>query len=161
MDWDAVGAVGEVVGAIAVVCSLVYVGTQIRQNTRTSRDEAIREIYTATTNQLNALALPDNARCILKGLENFGALDPEEKYRFDNLMGALINLVETSILSNDVDLLQDESMDAWAGFLGPRYFVHPGMFEWWNQARSVYAASTQAWIDREFAKARADTGELR
>ena len=158
MDWEAIGAIGEVVGAAAVVCSLIYVGTQIRQNTKTSRDEAIREIYSSTTDQLNVLALPENSQCILKGLNDFSALNEEEKYRFDNLMGGLINLVETSILSNDANLLQDETMEAWAGFLGPRYFVRPGMFEWWNEARTVYTPATQEWVDREFDKSRAATG---
>jgi len=156
MNWEAISAVGEVVSAAAVVFSLIYVGTQIRQNTKTSRDEAIRDIYVATTNQLNILAAPENAECVLKGLDNFRALSREEKYRFDNLLGGLVNLVETSVLSNDVDLIQDETMDAWANFLGPRYFEYPGMAEWWNEARMVYAPSTRAWMDREIKKACAE-----
>ena len=31
MNWDAVGAIGEVVGAVAVVVTLLYVGRQIHQ----------------------------------------------------------------------------------------------------------------------------------
>lgn len=34
MNWDAIGAIGEVVGALAVVISLVYLALQIRQNSR-------------------------------------------------------------------------------------------------------------------------------
>lgn len=35
MNWDAIGAVGEIVGALAVVISLVYLASQIRiQNVR-------------------------------------------------------------------------------------------------------------------------------
>ena len=30
MNWDAVGAIGEIVGAAAVVITLFYLGTQIR-----------------------------------------------------------------------------------------------------------------------------------
>jgi hypothetical protein len=33
MNWDAIGAIGEVLGAIAVVVTLIYLGVQIRQNT--------------------------------------------------------------------------------------------------------------------------------
>ena len=33
MDWEAVGAVGEILGAVAVVATLGYVAVQIRQNT--------------------------------------------------------------------------------------------------------------------------------
>jgi hypothetical protein len=37
MDWDAIGAIGEIVGASAVVVSLIYLATQIRQNTKVAR----------------------------------------------------------------------------------------------------------------------------
>lgn len=37
MNWAAIGAVSEVIAAIAVVISLIYLATQIRQATRTAR----------------------------------------------------------------------------------------------------------------------------
>ncbi len=35
MNWEALGAAGEVVGAIAVVASLVYLAVQLRVNSKT------------------------------------------------------------------------------------------------------------------------------
>ena len=40
MNWEAIAAVGEIVGATAVVVSLVYLAVQIRQNTRSNRVSA-------------------------------------------------------------------------------------------------------------------------
>jgi len=37
MNWDAIGAIGEIVGAIAVILSLIYLALQIRQNTTTTQ----------------------------------------------------------------------------------------------------------------------------
>ncbi len=34
MNWNAIGAVGEILGALAVVATLFYVARQIRENTR-------------------------------------------------------------------------------------------------------------------------------
>ena len=31
MDWDAIGAIGEVVGAVAVIATLFYFSIQIRK----------------------------------------------------------------------------------------------------------------------------------
>lgn len=42
MNWDAIGATGEVLGATVVVISVIYLATQIWQNTATSRAEALR-----------------------------------------------------------------------------------------------------------------------
>ncbi len=41
MNWDALGAVGEIVGAVAVVATLVYLSIQIRQNTKSERASAL------------------------------------------------------------------------------------------------------------------------
>ena len=37
MNWDALGAIGEIVGAVAVVASLIYLATQMRQNNTLAR----------------------------------------------------------------------------------------------------------------------------
>ena len=39
MDWNAIGAIGEIIGAIAVFLTLIYLAMQIRQNTH-SMDES-------------------------------------------------------------------------------------------------------------------------
>jgi hypothetical protein len=38
MNWEAIGAIGEIVGAAAVVVTLIYVAAQVRQNTRSMND---------------------------------------------------------------------------------------------------------------------------
>jgi hypothetical protein len=58
MNWEAIGAVGETVGALAVLVTLVYLAVQIRQNTKAVRAAAvdsttshlskIREVYLST-----------------------------------------------------------------------------------------------------------------
>jgi hypothetical protein len=40
MNWDALGAIGEIVGAAAVVLTLAYLSVQIRQNTRSVKSNA-------------------------------------------------------------------------------------------------------------------------
>ena len=44
MNWEAVGAIGEVVGAIAVIATLLYLALQIRQNTKAMRGATLNAI---------------------------------------------------------------------------------------------------------------------
>ena len=37
MNWEALGAIGEIVGAVALVVTLGYLALQIRQNTQVLR----------------------------------------------------------------------------------------------------------------------------
>ncbi len=48
MNWDAVGAIAEVVAVLGVVASLVFVGIQIRQNTVQLRQDNLRETIRGT-----------------------------------------------------------------------------------------------------------------
>ncbi len=44
MNWDAISAIGEIVGAIAVVVTLIYLGRQIRQGTKATQVSAERNV---------------------------------------------------------------------------------------------------------------------
>lgn len=45
MNWEAVGAVGEVLGAGAVIITLVYLAVQVRQNTRAMKTSALASLF--------------------------------------------------------------------------------------------------------------------
>ena len=40
MNWEAIGAVGEIVGAIAVIATLAYLAIQVRQGTNSVQGAA-------------------------------------------------------------------------------------------------------------------------
>ena len=44
MNWDAIGAIGEVSGAVAVVVTLIYLAGQLRQNTQALRSSTYEAI---------------------------------------------------------------------------------------------------------------------
>ena len=53
MNWEAISAVAEVVGVIAIVVSLIYVSVQIRQNTKVAR-AATRQAIADSTESLTS-----------------------------------------------------------------------------------------------------------
>ncbi len=87
MNWEAIGAIGEILGAIAVLATLVYLAAQIRQNSRfvqaatyhsTSRARNEFNFAVATTPELSAL--------LIRAGDKSTTLDAEEQQRFDALM---------------------------------------------------------------------------
>ena len=42
MNWEAIGAVGEIVGALAVLVTLIYLAVQVRHTRRAQQADAIR-----------------------------------------------------------------------------------------------------------------------
>ena len=83
MNWDAIGAISEAFGSIAVVLTLIYLAAQIRQNTESGRDAAtINAInnFAYSTEELNRD--PDLAKIYFDGRMDFHALQQLEKQRF-------------------------------------------------------------------------------
>ena len=79
MNWDAIGAVGEIIGALGVVLSLVYLATQIRSQNSESRLAAVTE-YTNQWNEWSASFAdhPQLSELWVKGSADFSALTPAE-----------------------------------------------------------------------------------
>lgn len=84
MNWDAIGAVGEIIGAVAVLVTLIYLAIQVRHARRAQQAEAIRanrlERREYHTDFRDSPYLPK----IYSKLENGEELDTEEDYRLLN-----------------------------------------------------------------------------
>ena len=79
MNWDAIGAIGEIVGALAVVTSLIYLSIQIRTQNMESKVASVHEInegYRAVTAEMMK---PSLAAVWAKAQNGFDSLDDGEK----------------------------------------------------------------------------------
>ena len=81
MNWEAISAIAEVVGVIAVVVSLVYLSVQIRQNTRVAK-AATRQAIAESTERLgdDLINNSDMAELFVKHMSG-GELKPVENLR--------------------------------------------------------------------------------
>ena len=86
MTWESVGAVGELVGALAVVVTLLYLATQIRQNTASQRVAAKQEMARQFADFIDFLVLNPE----LESLHDRGVagdeLNPTETLTFNRIM---------------------------------------------------------------------------
>ena len=71
MNWDAIGAIAETLGAVGVIASLVYLATQIRQNTRTVRSATYQSLNgVALQSQGNLAYDGETAEIVRKGMQD-------------------------------------------------------------------------------------------
>jgi hypothetical protein len=78
MNWSAIGAVGEALGAIAVLVSLIYLARQIRQNTRMMKSTVRQQL--AAASQESVLRVAEHADVLAKALAG-DDLTPAENIR--------------------------------------------------------------------------------
>ncbi len=81
MDIMELGAIGELVGGVAVIASLIYVGLQVRQTNRQSASDSGTDVL-AEMNRLQEFVFSDPAGAtLLLKLKNGDDLSPEEQIK--------------------------------------------------------------------------------
>ena len=97
MTWEAIGAVGEVLGAAAVVATLLYVSRQLREQNRalttTVRDSAFQQIQEWN---YQIMADPKLGHLFQRGaaIEDWGEFSPEERSRLMHAFYSLFKVFE-------------------------------------------------------------------
>ena len=56
MNWDAIGAIGEIVGAFGVMVTLIYLALQIRQNSKTIEAQMYQARSEVSANRYGQIA---------------------------------------------------------------------------------------------------------
>jgi hypothetical protein len=91
MDWNALGAIGDIVGALAVFLTLGYLAVQIRQNTKAVRASALDSSVNAVNNVRVAIFQSSEVTALYQeGLVNPEELGDGERERFRLLMHTII-----------------------------------------------------------------------
>jgi hypothetical protein len=98
LNLDVLGNIGEAVGGLSVVVSLIYLAIQIRQNTRAVRATLFRE-GARSVNDYARTVLQDEAtaRIFLTGLREPDSLSQLDRLRFNfRVQGAVLNYQDSS-----------------------------------------------------------------
>ena len=92
MSWEAIGAIGEIAGALAVVVTLAYLAQQIRNQNRANEIAAFEGIVDAFS-QMNLMLAADKElyRIFTTGLNDPNELDDGEAGRFSLLLRTYMN----------------------------------------------------------------------
>ena len=73
--WDALGAIAELIGAVAIIISIVYLAVQVRQTRKQLQAQADDYISTRAFEAYNPVYEGGNARIFRVGLETPDALN--------------------------------------------------------------------------------------
>lgn len=103
MNLAEISQISQTLGSAAVVASLIFVGFQIRQNTKATR-AASHHAVSEALNRVNLLWARDSemTRIWLSGMNDRGALTPEDRWRFDSTVRAYLHVCETMYMQADL-----------------------------------------------------------
>ena len=108
MNWDAIGAVGELVGAVAVVVTLVYLASQLRQNTKALRSSTYQAFNDSSFSWADSEI--ENATMIAK-TARYSSLDeltPEEREIWRGIIFKAFTVMESNYLHHRAGAMDDD-----------------------------------------------------
>ena len=170
MSWDAIGAMGEWAGAVAVVVTLFYLAMQVRQSNVTALAEAERDFWTTWHGVVNRVGVDLEAASLFqRGLHDYRSLSQPEKLMFHTQMcgpfnqaevavklnekGLLAKAATESVLDNVVSLIFSQGGADWWEEHGEGFAVYTHIEDWRNKKdRKIISITQQSAFDSEGAK---------
>ena len=147
MNWQAIGALGELLGGVVVLASLVFLGLQIRRNTQALRMSAAEESNRSFASYAALFTQPGISRLYRVGLASPDELDDDERITFNAVISTFFNF-----LSHAHSVRRSGITNLWSSERTLRvtaiYILRqPGGQRWWRQFRVAYGHGFQSYID--------------
>jgi len=146
-----IASLAEVVGAIAVVISLLYVGTQVRDTTRAVRSAAVNDANTALQSWYQMMASdPQLRKTFLDGTLSQEPLSRDEEFGYMMTGQAVMYAYQNIFLLGQEGSLDSSVMSSLnAGMLATRHT--PGFARFWTERRNFFFPEFAAWVDKVIA----------
>jgi hypothetical protein len=134
MNWDAIGAVGEVLGAMAVVVSLLYLAAQIRLNSRIVKGERTHNITQTIQTELRWSG--DYAEVFVKMLQDSSSLTDVEAFKLGEWLTAAMMARQNEYIQYRQDLVDEDIWLANRGII-KSILSMPWCRNWWENFDKV------------------------
>ena len=152
MNWEAIGAIGEILGALAVVATLGYLAVQVRYTRDAWRRQNERDMLDGVTESSRIMIeQPGLPEILLRAQDDYMALNEEEKIRYHMWMYLWVTKIDQALRDRDLGGFSDDeqleiSLEALASALRL-----PGSQTWWSSSKSLFTKATQRRVDEAIA----------
>jgi len=156
-EW---ASVAEIIGAIAVIVSLLYVGLQVNDNTSAIRSAAANDA--SVTMQSWYLEMGSNRQASdmwFNAMTSPTPLDTRDEFQFMMMMHAVLLGMQNSYLLTQEGTLDAEFREAITTAIVAVKDL-PGMERYWRQRRSFFHSGFSEYIDGLLARETIETLDM-
>ena len=151
MNWEALGAIGQMASAVIVLASVVYLAMQIRQNTKQTRLGAIQAVNASNDSAFDPIYLAENTQIFTKGQNSFSDLTAHEKNVFDMLMMRLAASFDATTYQHLQGSYDTELYESQLKFFAT-FFATPGGRDWLEIRKESITVATRTNLERAISK---------
>jgi hypothetical protein len=153
MNWDAIGAIGELVSALVVIISIIYLSRQIKHANRQARLSASQAVDASNNSAFDPIYIPENTEIWTRAHSDPDSLTPSEMQLFDMLMTRLVASFNTTTYHHQQGSYDDELYRACALYFSS-FVATPGGSGWYDRTRELWSPAARAHFDLARAKAK-------
>jgi hypothetical protein len=145
-DWEAISAISQMIGSVAVVFSVLYLAVQVHRSTTVAKLAA----QDAAATSLREVTKPfaenaELARIWQIGLEDLQSLSPEEQTRFFHSTYQFLKAFETIHFHHIHGVMDEQIWQGWCGLL-QHYIASPGIDHYWKLRHDLFSTRFQQFI---------------
>lgn len=143
MDIVELGAIGELVGGVAVVASLLYVGMQMRQGNRLARVQVHQEAARMSTD-VAFRTDAEAAALFRRGAAELQRLSPEERASLRARFVASMNYYEMLYYARQHGQVDDDLWESRVGRMRRNVSLSP---PFWQEWKGEFGRAFQVFVD--------------
>jgi hypothetical protein len=142
VNWEAISAITEVVGTLAILITLIYLSRQVRDGNRQAELEGMRYTLNGFNDYMNLVVQSkETANLLRRGRDNVDSLDEDEYIQFECLHLHLLNTMEgwcRSVEETARDETYQRTQEANMEEVVATWFTNPGARTMWAQYRNAF-----------------------
>jgi hypothetical protein len=152
MNLNDLANIGQVIGAIAVVISLIYVALQIRQNTNAVRSATAQSVHEHFAGWYHLLAADlELSQLAVSGLRDYSSLSEAEKARFIATFMAFLSYSQNAFHKWREGLLEPPLWRGWE-LLIMNLIAAPGGKDFWKERGYLFGDEFRRHVENDLMK---------
>ena len=136
----------EIVGAIAVVVSLIYVGVSVNQNTDAVMVANHQALIVMDQNTNGWIRDRDVAEAVEAAMSGTGDLSPGQWQQFHTYLADKFNAWEFAYLTHESGMMEDNLWQGWDGHYRT-LLKQPGGRLFWGEGREGFSPAFRSYLD--------------
>ena len=154
MPLEQAAYLSQVVAALGVLASLIFVGVQVRQNTRSQKVVAVDSLAAAIAAiNVPAMETPAIGEALSKALEDWGSATREQRIIAHFFLFSFFKLHESAWYQRRNEVLDAAQWTGWDTLLLAYYHSNGVKAGWWPRRQYAYSPEFQAYLTQSHAPA--------
>ena len=146
-NLESLANLGEIIGAVTVVVSLIYLAVQVRQNTQAQQTENFSRALDRVASIQATLSQDAEMSVIFsKGVSDPSVLTSRERMQFTWTMYELFGAFEFMFFVSKANAIPEEIWQRWSSAVA-WWLSYPGVKAWWRVRPIPFSKSFTSYIE--------------